>query len=230
MKMKKLYKAALLAALGLAGVPAMQAATYNGDLLVGFTSGTGNDFIYDLGAAGSLSDGQTWDLSSYLTSYTLSSVNWGVIGDKNVSGTRYVWSSTDGSAANTVSGTAAWGNIDTGLKSIYQNFATTGAGSSVSIVSTDDNSWYQQTINGALALQYHNSYGLNPNVVGLTSDTFYSVVANGSSPVAVGSFTLDNAGILTYNGIAPVPEPSSLALLGGGALLMITLRNKIRRK
>lgn len=225
--MTKLYKAALLAAVGLVGIPAAQAATYNGDLLVGFTSGSGNDYIYDLGAPSSLTDGQTWALGSDLAAYTLSTVNWGVIGDQKISGTGYLWSTTDGASANTLAGIAAWGNVDTGVRSIYSNFGTAGAGNSLTIGSTDDNSWYQQTINGALPLQYVNTY-LNPNVVGLTSDTLYSVVANGSSPVAIGTFTLDNTGTLTYNAIAPVPEPSSLALLGGGALLMAALRKKVR--
>jgi len=219
------YKAALLAALGLAGAVTGQAATYTGDLLIGFTTQSGSDTIVDLGAASSLTSGESWDLSSLLGSYDLSTVNWGVIGDKNVSGTgRLAWSTY--SLSGPLASASAWGQLDTATKSIYSNFGTAGAGQSISILATDDNSWNQQTINGALPTQYHNVWG-NPNNVGLGSEILYQMLANGSDPVALGSFALGANGSVSFTA---VPEPTSYSILGGAGLLLASLRRPLRRK
>ena len=203
--MIKRFKSVLVAiAVGVV-LTSAQAATYNGDLLIGFTTQSGNDVIYDLGAESSLVNGETWNLSSLLSGYNLNNVNWGVIGDKNISGVRYVWSTTSGFTPDPVAGTAAWTKINTGIGSIYQNFGTAGAGQSLSIASTDDNSWNMQTINGGLGAQFINAYG-NPNVVGPTTDSLYSMIADGSNPTLVGSFTLAANGVVTFNtGSTPPP-------------------------
>jgi PKD repeat protein len=206
--MIKRFKLVVLSVAVGAILTSAQATTYNGDLIVGFTTQSGNDVIYDLGAASSLTNNQTWNLSSLLSGYNLNNVYWGVIGDKNISGTRYVWSTTDGTTTpNTVNNTSAWNKMDTAISTIYQNFGTAGAGQSLSIVSTDDNSWNQQTINGGGTQQYITvAGGISPNVVGLASDSFYSMVANGSDPTLVGSFTLAANGVVTFNtGSTPPP-------------------------
>src|ERR1700733_8129982 len=41
-------------------------ATYNSDLILGFTATTGNDIEFDLGPASSLVSGDSWNLSSIL--------------------------------------------------------------------------------------------------------------------------------------------------------------------
>src|SRR5262245_45337455 len=139
--MKRLTKKALLAVAALGLAASTQAATYTGDLIIGFTSQSGNDFLFDLGQASALTDGQTFNLSSALAGFNLSTVHWGVIGDKNVSGARTAWTSSDGTTPGSVPSLAFWGGIDTATKSIYQNFPTGGAGDSFSIAATDDNSW-----------------------------------------------------------------------------------------
>ena len=48
-----------------------QAATYNSDLIIGFTVQIGNDREYDMGSP-TLTNGQSWDLSSILTNLDLS--------------------------------------------------------------------------------------------------------------------------------------------------------------
>jgi hypothetical protein len=230
MIMKKLYRTALLAALGLASMVTAQAATYNGDLIVGFTTQSGSDVIYDLGAESSLTSGETWNLASLLSGFSsLSSVNWGVLGDKNISGSRYVWSTTDGTTApNTVNNNSAWGKIDNAIGSIYSNFGTAGAGQSLSIDSGDANSWNQQTINGSGSTQYINlAAQLSPNVLGLTSDSLYGALANGSDPVLLGNFALGNNGVLTFTA---VPEPITFGAFAGAGLLLVSLRNQLRRK
>jgi len=202
---------------------AASAATYNGDLLLGFTAQSGNDLIFDLGAASSLANGQTWDLSSLISGYNLSTVHWGVIGDKT--GTpRSAWTTTAGLTPLSLPGNTSWASLDTPTKSIYQNFAAAGAGQSLSIDSTDDNSWNQQTISGTLTTQYHNAYE-DPNVTGLVSDSFFGVLANGSAPTLLGSFALGSNGVLAFTA---VPEPSTFGLLACAVFLAVFLRGQFR--
>lgn len=94
---KQLFKAALLAALGLASVTAAQAATPNpGDLVLGFTQSSGNpsgnDYVIDLGSSFLGTSGVT-DLSSLISLTTfnstfssVSAVNAGVVGGINTGG------------------------------------------------------------------------------------------------------------------------------------------------
>ena len=213
--MKKQVRAVLLTA-AMVAVASAQGATYTGDLLVGFTSQSGNDYIYDLGQASALFSGETFNLSSGLAGFNLSTVHWGVIGDKNVGGIRTAWTTTGGSAPNPIPSTAVWGTLDTATKSIYQNFPLGGAGDTVSISASDDNSWNQQTILGSLTTQYHNVYG-DPNSIGVGSESFYSLLANGSAPTLLGNFSLSANGTLTFTA---VPEPATCVLAGMGLLAL----------
>jgi hypothetical protein len=225
--MKNFYKATWLAVLGLASVSAVKATPYNGDLIIGFTAGSGNDVVYDLGAASSLTSGETWDLSSILTGYDLSTISWGVIGTLNTGSPRTAWSTTDGTTPPVnLPSLSAWGKNNTAISSIYQNFATAGAGQSISITVSDDNSWNSQTISPSLTTQYANVYG-NPNVVGTTSDSLYSILSNNSAPTLLGNFGLDGNGMVTFS---PVPEPSTYGLLAVAGLLGLSRLKSFRRK
>jgi len=225
--MKNLYKAALRAVLGLASISAVNAAPYNGDLIIGLTEGSGNDVVYDLGAASSLTGGETWDLSSILSGYDLSTISWGVIGTLNAGSPRTASSTTDGTTppAN-IPNLSAWGKNNTAISSIYQNFASAGMGQSILITVSDDNSWNSQTISPSLTTQYANVYG-NPNVVGTTSDSLYSILANNSAPTLLGNFNLDGTGMVTFN---PVPEPSTYGLLAVAGLLGLSRFKSFGRK
>src|SRR5271170_4881090 len=124
--MKKIFKSALLASsLGLAGITTAQAVSYNGDLLVGFTEGSGNDAVLDLGAASSLYDGETWDLTSLLTGYNLSTIQWGVIGSTSGTSPREAWSTYDG---NALPNNGAWNNLNAPAVDLYSYFSAAGAG------------------------------------------------------------------------------------------------------
>src|SRR5215510_210662 len=159
-------KACLLMAAAFALVVPAGAAAYNGDLLIGFTTQSGKDLVYDIGPAASLFPGQSWNLSSSLLGAGISSLGgakWGVIGDKNISGQRYVWSTSSGVVPSTIPNTAVWGSVDTPIRSIASQFTTLGLNQSVTPDSSFDNSWNQQTIAGTLTTQFHNVYG-DPNV------------------------------------------------------------------
>lgn len=214
-----------MAAAAFAAVASTRAATYSGDLLIGFTSQSGNDFILDLGQASALTSG-TRDLSSQLAGFNLSTVNWGVIGDKNIGGVRNAWTTFASGPAAPIPNSAAWATIDTATKSIYQNFAVGGANDQFNIASTDDNSWNQQTINGTLTTQYHNAYE-NPNNVGAGTANLYNLIANGSAANLFGTFSLSSSGILT---ITAVPEPSTYGVLAGMGLLALSLRRQFANK
>jgi len=222
---KQIKLAALAVATGLVAASAQAASYPNGDLIVGFTSASGNDFVYDLGSESSLVNLDSWDLSSYLGSFTLTSVNWGVIGDSTSSHTLYT--TTDGSytpATFTSSGLVT--KLNGATQTIYNNFSASGAGNSASIDSSSSSSWNIETLNpGTGPNQYQNAYE-NPNAVGEVSDILYSVQNNGSDPATVGYFSLGSAGVLTFDA---VPEPSTIGLLTGAGLLMVALRNKFRR-
>src|SRR5437868_6768805 len=99
--MKKTIKATMIA-LAIAGTAsAVQAATYNNDLIIGFSSTSGNDLLYDLGSFGSLTAGEQWNLSSLLGGYNLNTVNWGVVGNSSASGTsRVLYSTFNSTPAN----------------------------------------------------------------------------------------------------------------------------------
>lgn len=210
---KQIKLAALAATLGFT-LTSARAAIYNGDLLVGFTTQSGNDLIYDLGAQSSLTNGMTWNLSTLLSGYNLNVVNWGVIGDKNVGGVRTAWMTTDGTVIpNAIPNTTAWANIDTATKTIYQFFPTAGAGQYETIDSADASSWNQETINGIGSSSSYVSNQGDPNVIGKTSATLFSMIANGSAPVNTGTFTLSGSGTLTFNTVATTPPAPKIVTI-----------------
>ena len=225
-KNMKMHVPALLVAMVAVGLP-VGGATYNGDLFLGFTAQNGTDLIYDIGPAGSLVAGQSWNVSSYLTGAditSLSDVKWGVIGDKNVLGIRYAWSTSAETVPSSIPNSAVWGTLDTPARSIASQFTTIGVGQSVSPDSSFDNSWKQQTIAGTLTTQYHNAYG-DPNIQGVNSGDFYQVRADGSAPEAIGSFSLTTDGTVRF-----VPEPGTWKLLGMSLVgFAVVLRRKLFR-
>lgn len=206
-----------------------RAASYNGDLIVGFTTQSGNDLVYDIGSQASLTDGQTWDLSTLLSSYNLNVVNWGIIGDKNIGGARTALMTTSGAAPNSIASSAAWSPIDLATKAIYQYFPAAGAGQYETIDSGDASSWnLETTING---LGNNSSYISNqgdPNVAGKTSAPLFGVIANGSAPAKLGTFTLSGSGLLTFNVVSstpPTPKIVAVTRSGNTSTVFFTTTN-----
>ena len=225
--MNTLYKTVIVSALGLGTIATAQAAvTYNSDLIIGFTTTSGNDVEYDAGAVGSLFSGEQFNLSSLLTGVNLSTVDWGVIASVTTSHSIY---QTDANTPNAVAAFGAWNAINTSVKTIYNNaFSASGAGNSATPAASTPYSWNTETLNPTLGTDFLNEVGgANPNVVGETSVGFYGTADNGSAPSAIGSFSLDQTGTVTFTA---VPEPSAYGIVAGAGLLMVSLRNRFGKK
>lgn len=235
--MKSLYKGALLAVLGLASVPMAHAAYPTGDLLVGFTTSSGTDVIYDLGSessimataasvgGGDFGGGYTsWNLSSILTAdygslSGLGTINWGVVG-ATASPFQAFITTTTGNTPATIGNSTQGNKVYNAVAGLYADLGTP--------LTSDANSWNSQTLNPTLGTQFQNVFD-NPNSTGITSADFYSVLNNNSTENFLGTFSLSAGGILTLDA---VPEPSTyaLALLGGFGMLVFSSRNKLRKQ
>ncbi len=214
--MNKTFNAFLLVAVSLSSVASVKAESY-GDLIVGFTTQSGNDHLLDLGPATSLANGQTWNLATLLSGVNLTTVNWGVIGNAgaadsflpNFSGVNTYWLTTSGPAPAPAN-KAQFNAADTGINSILQNFPggifNSQSGDTLTIVNTDPNSWNGQTISGTPSSAFVNAI-LNPNVAGQATASFWQVQADGSNPVHPGNFTLSASGVLTYSTLSVVSAP-----------------------
>jgi hypothetical protein len=215
------------------------AAGYNSDLIVGVTGNTNlTDLVYDIGPRSSLYDGETWDLSALLTTFTINPVKWGVVGARNTgtTTTRTVWATyyfgDDGSGGLTGSsqfppqvGSGTIAGINTSITSMYQWMPAAGMGQ-YSLVSTTDSptnqtSWSHQTIIGDLTTSYRNAY-LDPNQLGYNNSIDFYEMVRLTDAVRVGSFTLGSNGILSFS----VPSPSTALLLCGGGLVGVFSRRR----
>ena len=244
--MTKTYKLTLLAALGLASVTAAKADYANGDLLVGvYQPGVANTTVVDLGSFSSISGStyQTWNLSSALAAAgfgsTLSgSATFGVVGESSTGTTAFhaIYETVvSPSTPPTFSGAGAFNGIKTDVVNIGN--LTAGPGTFATLVIPNPNlnaqsgDWYSQTVNyvanqGGITL----SSGVNPAATVGTSDILYKTTANGATPVAFNSFSLNpNTEVLTY-GTAAVPEPATYGMIAGLGLLAFSLRNQFRGK
>jgi hypothetical protein len=223
--MKNMTKAALFAAAALAAVSPAHAYT-TGDLILGFTSGGGNDYITDLGQVSSLFNGESWNLNSQITGNFAGSLNnlqFGIIAGK--SGTIYSTVAL-GQVPPGLSSLSAYNTANAGVGAIGAGF---GGNTSYTPSSGDANSWYQQTINGSGNAQFVNAYN-NPNsptpanfTSGSVPADFYAAKGDGTDPVQLGTFNFSSQGTLTFGA---VPEPST-CMLGGLGLLAFALSRRI---
>ena len=240
----KLYKAALLAALGLSSVTAAQAGTT--DLLLGFNdaAGTGNDYVIDLGA------------SSLFTTTAL--LSYGI--DTSLFNTAF---SADTSYLNNVAVGAVEGNQSSSPSTLFMTGLTTPAaitqselvgaaayagGAAVGEYSSSSLTGWSVNVapspTSLLAPSAGSSVGsqtgINPlsNLAGgwATINLYENTATTGrggsvSGWTEVGTFTIDvNASSFYYQGVDAVPEPSTCSLFGGAGLLVLLFRRKLNRK
>ena len=191
----------LATALGLCVASQANSESYS-DLLVGFTTQSGSDVIYDIGALSGLTDGETW--SAGTLGISVGSVNnykWGVIGDDYSANqsvlNNTLWTTAPSLPGILINGSSKFNSIDSSIATLYATILANTV-TSYTIVATDVNSWNSQTISGALTTQYHNAY-LNPNASGVSSIGLYQITDQNSLPVRVGTFSLGSGGTLTFN-------------------------------
>ena len=213
-KMKtKILTPMLVLTVGLTALSNRAATPYtDGELILGFTAEIGNDFEYNLGAATAITNGQSWNLSTQLASFDLTTVKWGVVGSDGTTDT--AWCTKATSLPPTLTATR-WNNQDLSIRSIYALFLNPGAGQSATPAFTLANSWDQQTEAGTLSTSYKKRY-IDPNVIGSTANNFYrSDVDSGGTPILQGTFTLAPNGVVTFatNSIAALVPPPKIVLL-----------------
>lgn len=224
--MKNLYKAALLVALGLASVTAAQAVTYNGDLLIGLTTQSGDDLVYDIGAESSLANGETWNLTTALSAAGIntssSGLLWGVVGSKGTSGPEWLTDVVTPAGINHGQATAI--NSSVGAL-VVNDFSTVGEGNYATPANTVSYSWNEETAQGASgAGSAYSSEYTDPNLGGEGSIAFYSSTTAGVV-TDLGSFSL-SGDELTFN-VTAVPEPATYGIIGGIGVLLLGLRRQL---
>jgi len=254
--MKKLYKAALLAAFSLGGVIAAQAQANPNDLLVGFTDTAGgvtNDYIVDLGQIPG-TENTSLDVSGFDDSTFTSifgsalsggQVNVGIVAGESSPGQDVIMSVLDnGTGTPTVAGSSAPSTTPTG-NNINLGASTVGALLLGVQPQVSDASWYYNIAENPATegSAGNNSFAgyLNSNpmttINGMTESLtldLYEDVNNGRSGTTgwtyVGDVALDlNGGTLSAT-FDPVPEPSTYGLLSTGGLLLLAVRRLIGPK
>jgi hypothetical protein len=231
-----------LAAAGTALAQSQDPAPYaEGDLLIGFTVGTGNDLIVNLGPAGTaLVNNKSWNLSDLLATNfnagSLSDINFGIIGET---------SPTSGAAVNTVYSTKV-GTVNTfasqsafnGIFTAIQGVGTllngsTGFGTPTATAS-GLTSWYGQTIGGGTST-FKTQYQ-NPNIQGTTPPSavnFYTVTQGTSHTniVQTGIFNLSPSGTLSFTTnisvvvTPPAPQIVNITRSGTTSTVFFTTTN-----
>ena len=220
---------------------AAQAAFTANDLYLGFTQSTASgDYLINLGQASSVVGQSTVvDLSSYFdlgmfnTIFTggAAGVNMGVVGGINQFPSSYDFYvsapvGTDLSGLNYSS--TAIGTVVGPIARLAAPAAGTG-------VNDASKSWAANIPVNA-PNDFLGASGLNPDLAidgsGIINEGLWQETPGNST--YLGYFTLDTTGgtgpSLTFTSIQPVPEPTTTAILGGGAVLFGIFRWRTARK
>jgi len=228
--MKNTYKAVLAAAAALGLASAMSLKASSGyDLIAGFTTGSGSDVMLDIGpvtaypGATGLSNGETWNLGATNAftseSFNFSGSSWGIIGDADSANDgaspQTLWVTTSGSTPPSLLNNNQFGQADTGISEIEDNVFGNNSqgnyessqGQIVTVAFGNANSWNTETLSGTLDNDFINAYA-NPNASGAATATLWQV-PTGGTPTALGKFTLNSSGLLTFstNLVSSAPAP-----------------------
>jgi hypothetical protein len=242
--MKNKYTAVLAAILCASGAMTLKASS-GYDLIIGFTKGSGNDYMLDIGPSVGfpypggtpIFNGETWDVSSSLSGQGISpsSLFFGVIGDaigSDGQSPQTLWVTTSGGTPPSLPNSdARFAQVDNPISTMEQqdfgggipNYVSS-QGQSCSVASGGQNSWDQQTIASPLGTSFVQSYA-NPNVTNSAPATLWQV-PEGGTPVKVGYFTLSTSGIVTFStslvSTPPTPKIVNVTRQGNTSTIYFT--------
>ena len=223
--MKKTTKYTLLVASALAVASSAQAQYIYGDLLAGFTSGSGNDTIIDLGQVSSLTLGKTWHIGAGL------GTQFGIVGASSIAAGSHIYAtSADINQFGFTMGNQ-WTTAKTAVQTLNQGI-TLGQSRTVAFNDASGTSWYTETAQPTGTpgpTLFFNAFGEDPNApvgsVGSSTTAYLFDNVNGVATLD-SFFSYDTAsGNLAFGAVA-VPEPATLSLLGGFGLLALALRRQ----
>jgi hypothetical protein len=243
--MKNLYKAALLAVLGITAVSSAQASS---DLILGFNDvtlgGSANDYVVDLGTANfttSTTFSTSFSGSSFNSAFgadanALNHVSAGIVGTPNAT-TLFQTSPLLGDpafAATTSSFPNAVNDINAVALGVYSSTSASGWTANIAQSSTQTGTSSSSSLAGSTA---------NPMLQlssGVTTETLWEATESGSGRNKVvsgwediGTFTINaNTDTVSFTGadVSAVPEPSTYGLLAGAGLLVVALRRNFSTK
>jgi hypothetical protein len=249
----KTTKNTLVAALAIGSLWVANASAqtfYNsGDVLLGIQNGSGNNVIMDLGSyttfttASSAFTIDTTSLTAQLTaaSIPLNNLRFSIFGyisstpsdplNNTLFATHFIGDTYWSGGAQNAQGIGA-SRID-GIGAGYNDFLSSGNAATVpaTYLYSGDSSYTKGVTgaNGSANLNYFPGsveVSLTPAASVTAVDFLEIFPSTGSSPSSTqwkGFFSLSSSGVLTFD---PVPEPSTFALMGMGALGLIALRRK----
>lgn len=219
---------------------ATQAAFTANDLYLGFTqTSASGDYIIDLGQASSVTGQSTvvdlssiFSLSQFNSIFTggANGVNMGVVGGINQFPSSYDFYTT-AAVGTDLSG---FNYSSTGIGTVVGPIARLAAPTSGSGVNDTSKSW-AANIPTLAANDFYGASGINPDLAigssGILTEGLWEAVPG--STAYLGYFTMDTTGAnpsLTFTSVQAVPEPATLSVLAGGALLFGIFRRRSARK
>ncbi len=239
--MKQLAKAGILAVGAVLVSQAAQAAFTANDLYLGFTqSSASGDYLINLGQASSIVGQSTvvnlssdFDLGMFNTIFTggAAGVNMGVVGGINQFPSSYDFYVTAPVGADLSGLNYSSTAIGTAVGPIAR-LAAPAAGTGIN----DTSKSWAANIPVNAPNDFYGATGLNPDLAingsGIISEGLWKEIPGSST--YLGYFTLDTSvsasPSLTFTSIQAVPEPTTTAVLAGGALLLGIFRGRVIRK
>lgn len=251
--MKNLYRVALLAALGLASVSAVQAQT--SDLLLGFNDAAGptsaqNDYVIDLGVTGAQllanaqAGGGSYTFNNIISASTfnaafgsdansLNNVAAGVVSGINGTSQKLLYV-TSASTPNSISSAQFANSVASASSSATGEYGSSSTAGWTEFVATSPTAQAGEIGGGVAGNSGANPEGLLSS--GILTINFYENIANkvglGSTVtgwVDEGTFTInENNDTVTF--ATPVPEPATYGLLAASGLLIIAFRRQFKGK